>query len=370
MKAVITGGAGFIGKKLAAALLDQGHGVTAIDPLTPQIHGMLPSLDLPSGLNLVRADIRDTAILDDHLEDADVIYHLAAETGTGQSMYKMAQYVSVNDLGTAQMLEALARCTSRPRRIVLASSRSVYGEGAYRTSDGTLVQPDPRTPANLAKSQWEPHDETGTPLTPVATPEDLPYHPGSVYAATKAAQELLLQSASLGVNAKTCIFRFQNVYGEGQSLQNPYTGIISIFFNRARQGLAIPLYEDGLPTRDFVHVDDIVAGLVAAHEADIEHGAAINLGAGAPTTISDLAALLSEVAEFDVPIRVTGQYRVGDIRHNWADLTRARSLIGFEPKVSLREGLQRFADWAQGQPVYEDRSVQAAAELRTKGLSN
>jgi dTDP-L-rhamnose 4-epimerase len=174
----------------------------------------------------------------------------------------------------------------------------------------------------------------------------------------------------MGVNAKTCIFRFQNVYGEGQSLQNPYTGIISIFFNRARQGLEIPLYEDGLPTRDFVHVDDIVAGLVAAHEADIEHGATINLGAGVPTTITGLATLLSELAGIDVPIRMTGQYRVGDIRHNWADLTRARSLIGFEPKVNLRDGLQRFVEWARSQPVYEDRSAQATGELRAKGLSN
>lgn len=370
MKAVITGGAGFIGQKLAATLLEQGYGVTAIDPLTPQIHGMLPSLELPAGLDFVRVDIRDTETLVEHLEDADVIYHLAAETGTGQSMYKIAQYVSVNDLGTAQLLEALTRCKSRPRRIILASSRSVYGEGAYQNDKGSLVQPNPRSPANLANNQWEPLDENGNALIPVATPEELPYHPGSVYAATKAAQELLLRSASLGVNAKTCIFRFQNVYGEGQSLQNPYTGIISIFFNRARQGLEIPLYEDGLPTRDFVHVDDIVAGLVAGHEADVEHGTAINLGAGAPTTVSDLAALLSKVAGVDVPIRVTGQYRVGDIRHNWADLTRARSLIGFEPKVNLRDGLQRFADWAKRQPVFEDRSAQAAAELRAKGLSN
>jgi dTDP-L-rhamnose 4-epimerase len=181
---------------------------------------------------------------------------------------------------------------------------------------------------------------------------------------------MLLQSASLGVNAKTCLFRFQNVYGEGQSLQNPYTGIISIFFNRARQGLNIPLYEDGLPTRDFVHVDDIVDGLVLALEADYEHGVAINLGAGVPTSISELARILTDVSGFSVPVQVTGQYRLGDIRNNWADLSRAKALLGFKPKVTLREGLSRFVGWAQTQPTYQDKSAKAEAELRAKGLSN
>jgi dTDP-L-rhamnose 4-epimerase len=370
MKIVITGGAGFIGLKLAKELIFQGHEVSAIDPLTPQIHGELPALILPEGLELVRADVRDIDTLVKHFEDADVIYHLAAETGTGQSMYKFAQYVSVNDLGTAHILEALARCTSRPRKIILGSSRSVYGEGAYQGNDGTLIQPDPRSSEHFLSQQWEIQDKNGDILTPIATPENLPYCPGSVYAATKASQEMLLQAASLGVNAKTCIFRFQNVYGDGQSLQNPYTGIISIFFNRARQGLKIPLYEDGNPTRDFIHIDDVVAALITASELEYEHGVTINLGSGKPTSISELAAMMIDISGLNVPIQVTGQYRLGDIRHNWADLSKAKSLLGFETKVTMREGLARFIEWARSQPVYEDRSAQAEAELRSKGLSN
>jgi len=338
--------------------------------LTPQIHGALPQLTLPEGLTLVRADVRDLDALRDAFELADAIYHLAAETGTGQSMYQISQYVSVNELGTAHMLEVLSRCTPRPRKIFLASSRSVYGEGAYRDPDGNLAQPSPRSPEALAAHAWELTSEDGAPLDPIATPETLPFYPGSVYAATKASQELLLLSASPSVKAATVIFRFQNVYGEGQSLQNPYTGIISIFFNRARQGFGIPLYEDGSPTRDFVHVDDVVSGLVTALEAKLPHGTVMNLGAGTPTKVSELAELLLRTAGLDVPIEVTGRYRVGDIRNNWADLSRARALLGYTPTVSLTDGIGRFVAWAHTQPPYEDRSAQAEGELRSKGLSN
>lgn len=372
MHILITGGAGFIGLKLARALLSAGHDVTAVDSLTTQIHGAVPALDLPVGLTFIRGDINDVEAYAPALASADAIYHLAAETGTGQSMYQIGRYVSANELGTARLLEAIAMAPKRARRIVLASSRSIYGEGAYRVIGGgpEIVPGQPRTPEMLDREQWELRDESGRPLEPVATPEHLPYNPGSVYAATKAAQELLLLSASLGVGATTTIFRFQNVYGEGQSLRNPYTGIISIFFNRARQGAGIPLFEDGSPTRDFVHVDDIVRALSDALVADLAHGTTMNLGSGVATSVADLAAMLIRIAGFDVPVEVTGRYRVGDIRHNWADLAKAHQLIGFEPRIDLERGLTRFIEWAHGQPIYEDRSAQADAELRVKGLTN
>lgn len=372
MQILITGGAGFIGLKLARALLAAGHDVTALDNLSPQIHGVIPAVSLPNGLTLIRADVADIDAYARVLANADAVFHLAAETGTGQSMYQIGRYVTVNDLGTARLLEAIAEAPTRPRRIVLASSRSVYGEGAYRLADGSgdIIGGQPRTSEKLAHAQWDLDDTDGRALQPVATPETLPFNPGSVYAATKAAQELLLLAASPGVGAATTIFRFQNVYGEGQSLQNPYTGIISIFFNRARQGTGIPLFEDGLPTRDFVHVDDIVRALVDSLSVDLAHGSVMNLGSGIPTTVADLAARLTRIAGFDVPIEITGRYRVGDIRHNWADLNRARALIGYEPRIGLDEGLSRFVAWAGTQPAYQDRSAQADAELKAKGLTN
>jgi dTDP-L-rhamnose 4-epimerase len=372
MKILITGGLGFIGLVLARRLRDLGHQVVLLDSLSPQIHGTIPQLSAPDGVAVVRMDVRQLAEEPSIVEGTDIVYHLAAETGTAQSMYRITDYVGINELGTAALLQAITKCSARPRRIVLASSRSVYGEGAYVSPSAPerLVQPAPRTREQLTAAQWEPLDVRGQPLRAVPTPETLPFAPGSVYAATKASQELLLASAAGALGFTPVIFRFQNVYGEGQSLQNPYTGIISIFFNRARQGLGIPIYEDGLESRDFVHVDDIVDGLVAAVDAEVPPGAVMNLGAGVPTTVSELASELLGAAGFDVPVSVTGQFRVGDIRHCYADLTQAKTLIGFAPKVSLAEGLGRFCTWAASQPVHEDKLDKATEELRRQGLTN
>lgn len=371
MKIVITGGAGFIGSRLARHLLANDHSVTLVDTLSPQIHGDLPDFTLHEGLTLIRASVNDLESAHAALEQADVIVHLAAETGTGQSMYRVCHYVSVNELGTAHLLETLARLPRRPRKIVLASSRSVYGEGAYRRADGSgdLVQPAPRGMETLQAKQWEFCAEDGTPLQPVATPETLAFAPASIYAATKAAQELLLLAGCEAIGARATILRLQNVYGEGQSLRNPYTGIISIFFNQARQGLAINLYEDALATRDFVHVDDVVAAFGAVVDADLPHGLVMNVGSGKPTPILELAQTLVRVAGFDVPQHVCEKFRLGDIRHNWADLNRATQYIGYRPAVSLEQGLGRFVTWAKSQPAFTDRSMDAERELREKGLS-
>ena len=372
MKILITGGLGFIGSRLATSLLHRGHDVVLVDSLSPQIHGEVPETRVPESATVVRLDVRELAQRHDLLEGSDVVFHLAAETGTAQSMYQIAHYVSVNELGTAALLEAIAKCTRRPRQVVLASSRSIYGEGAYRAAggDGHIVQPSPRTRQQLASHHWEHTTPQGDRLEAVPTPESLLPAPGSVYAATKASQEMLIASASEALGIKSQILRFQNVYGEGQSLQNPYTGIISIFFNRARQGLEIPVYEDGLESRDFVHVDDVVRALDRVLAVDLPSGTVINVGSGLATTVLTLSRTLLKVAGLDVPVRVTGQYRLGDIRHGFADITRLNTLLGLEPEISLEEGLRRFSAWASKQPAHVDRLDAATQELQKKGLSN
>lgn len=370
MKIVITGGMGFIGGKLARRLLADGHAVRIIDNLSPQIHGDDPDIDIPKGAEFERLDVRELAERAELLEGCDGVAHLAAETGTAQSMYEMRRYVDVNEGGTAALLEGIARCEARPRRVVLASSRSVYGEGAYRDAAGAIVQPEPRTRETLEAGQWEPADSEGRTLQVIATPETLGFAPGSVYAATKASQELLLRAAAEGLGLEPVILRFQNVYGEGQSLQNPYTGIISIFYNRARQGLGLPIYEDGLETRDFVHVDDVVSAIVASFGPGVPGGAVCNIGSGVATPVSELAHELAKAAGFDPEITVTGQFRVGDIRHNFADITAARELLNYSPRVDLPVGLARFCAWAAEQPAYQDRLDHATEELRAKGLAN
>jgi len=370
MRVLVTGGLGFIGKKLCQRLVQLGHNVRIIDSVTTQVHGHAPILDVPEGAELVRLDIRDLHDHPEWVDGVDVVYHLAAETGTAQSMYRVRHYVDVNEGGTASLLEAVTQCAQRPKKVILTSSRSVYGEGAYTKEGSGVVQPAPRSREQLEAAKWEVIDEDGTELPPIATPESLNFAPGSIYAATKASQELLLTAASQALGFAAVILRLQNVYGEGQSLQNPYTGIISIFFNRARQGLMLPIYEDGRETRDFVHVEDVVSGLVAAMERDVPSGTVCNIGSGVGTSVAELADKLLNAARLDVPVKVTGQFRVGDIRHNFADIREAQKLLGFEPQVSLSRGLERFCAWAAREPIYDDRLDQATAELKAKGLAN
>lgn len=371
-KIVILGGLGFIGQKLSQKLIDAGHEVTVIDNLSSQIHGEIPQITVPPGVRVLRLDVKELVDHHDLMDGTDAVFHLAAETGTGQSMYRISHYVNVNVMGTAALLEAIAKCGKRPKQVILASSRSVYGEGAYvsRRDPSKIIQPKPRSRQDLDSGKWEPMDNEGFALQAVPTPEVLSFAPGSIYASTKASQELMLTSASTALGFNSTIFRFQNVFGEGQSLQNPYTGIISIFYNRARQGLEIPIYEDGLESRDFIHVQDIVKALTDSLEAEVPNGAIMNLGSGNPTTVIELVRELLGASNFDVPVRVTGQFRVGDIRHCYADINEAKRLLGFHPTLSLTEGLARFCNWAAHQPIYEDNLAKATDELRRKGLAN
>lgn len=375
-KVLITGGAGFIGTHLTRALLRQGVEVRILDPLAPQIHGALPAgldwLEGP-GVEFRRGSILDEGDLRAALDGVDSVAHLAAETGTGQSMYEVARYNAVNAQGTALLLDILANDSARSvKRIVLASSRSIYGEGAYvcpSCPENRRIYPKAREAGQLAAHQWEHAcPACGTSLVPVATHEDDPPCPASIYAATKYAQEDLIRIACSTLGIGFAILRLQNVYGEGQSLNNPYTGILSIFSTRIRRGLLLPIFEDGEETRDFVHVEDVADAFAAALAMDKPVNGIVNVGSGEATSVHEVANLLNTAFEGDSRIAITGQYRLGDIRHNRADITRLRDVLGLVPHVGLAEGLGLFAAWVGKQPLPEDRLDVANAEMRARKL--
>jgi dTDP-L-rhamnose 4-epimerase len=371
MRVLVTGGAGFIGSWLVESLLDSGHKVTVLDSLSAQIHGELP---VPGSTwfrhpnaKFKRGDIRDAALVDELLGDCDALVHLAAETGTGQSMYQIGHYYEVNVLATARMLELIGVRHRHVRRVVLASSRSVYGEGAYEV-DAQMVVPEPRSAALLEAGQWELLHSDGRPLRLIPTPEAAPPRPASIYAASKLAIEQLGSVFASSYDCAVTALRFQNVYGERQSLRNPYTGILSIFANRMRQNLPINIFEDGQESRDFVHVTDVVHSLERALQSVATGYSVFNIGSGRPTTVMAVANHLSTLLKSGSPLEVTGNYRAGDIRHCYADLTRAQEALGFAPRMTLESGLQRFVDWVLTQPVLEDRSEQAQREISALGL--
>ncbi|MFM0204978.1 NAD-dependent epimerase/dehydratase family protein [Paraburkholderia fungorum] len=372
MKVLVTGGAGFIGSWLVDTLLSAGNAVSVLDNLSPQIHGSIPKLDVPwmdrdTGVEFVRADIRDMDALDTALASCDAVVHLAAETGTGQSMYRVAHYYEVNQQATATLLELIATKHRHVRRVILASSRSVYGEGAYRLGD-KIVVPGSRDPNRLKAGLFDPIDEQGNSLTLIATPETVMPQPSSIYAATKLANETMGRVMAEAYGITVVALRFQNVYGERQSLKNPYTGILSIFSNRMRQNLPINIFEDGKESRDFVHVSDVVKSIALALVAELPAYTTVNVGSGVATSVLDVAAELRTCLESRSEFQITGDFRAGDIRHCYADGARARSLLGFSPAVSLRDGLRAFSRWVQTQPVLEDRSAQAQSEMASLGL--
>jgi dTDP-L-rhamnose 4-epimerase len=375
MRVLITGGAGFIGSRVARRLVDAGCAVRILDTLEPQVHGAVPKgLDWleAAEIEFRRGSVTDRAALASALKGVEAVAHLAAETGTGQSMYEVARYNRVNSQGTAVLLDLIANGAAPDvRRVALASSRSIYGEGAYvlKADPERRVFPPARSAAALEAGRWEPTcPETGAALVPVPTREDDLLRPASVYAATKLAQEDLLRIVCSALGLSFAILRLQNVYGEGQSLLNPYTGVLSIFSTRIRRGFHLPLYEDGEETRDFVHVDDVARSIVAALCASGPIDAAINVGSGRGTSLREVAEKLAEAFDADPDVVVTGEYRLGDIRHNCADIDRLRARLGVTPEVDLDHGLRRFAAWVRTQPIPADASDGAAAELKARKL--
>jgi dTDP-L-rhamnose 4-epimerase len=380
-KVLITGGLGFIGLKLARTLVRRGLKVRLLDNLSPQIHGsdLQPELSgvlEEANIELVRGDVCKRRDWVSALRDISFVVHLAAETGTGQSMYRIGHYTNTNVLGTALLLDVLANDPHGVTKLVLASSRSVYGEGAYRCAVCGVVYPPMRSLADLQVSRWEPSCPScyGS-ITPLATPEAAKTNPASVYAATKLAQEDLLRIAGNALGIPFLIFRLQNVYGEGQSLNNPYTGILSIFSNRIRQGKEIVLFEDGQESRDFVHVSDVAEAIALGVTSDGGDGLTLNVGSGVQVSVETVAHSLNRAFNGSRKmILISGQYRVGDIRHNFADITAIRRHLEFSPQVALEEGIARFVHWVKTQPVSsngaEDGLDRANRELIERGLMN
>jgi dTDP-L-rhamnose 4-epimerase len=370
---LITGGAGFIGTHLAQTALEAGHKVRIFDNLSPQVHGRDPNYAAPKGAEFVLGDITVRSDVDRAIERVDTIVHLAAETGTGQSMYEIDRYYRVNVQGTGLLFDILANGEHDVGNVVLGSSRSVYGEGAYlcRTCDpsGARRFPTARSPEQLAAHQWTSAcPQCGGEIEPTATREDDRLDPASIYAATKLAQEDLVRIACRALGIAHTILRFQNVFGEGQSLRNPYTGILSIFSTRIRLGQPLPIFEDGKETRDFVHVEDVVRALLHSVDQPISEGVTLNVGSGEPTSIMSVARLLTSIMSSEIEPHVTSEYRIGDIRHNFADISKLREVLGFRPRVSIENGMRRFVEWVETQPVPEDLLARANAELKSRKL--
>lgn len=371
MKILISGGAGFIGCKLSIALAVRGHEVTVLDSLAPQIHGT--DAVLPAALRDVgpffQADVRSHDAWQVALRGQDAVVHLAAETGTGQSMYEIDRYVSVNVSGTAALLEALAKPGHGVRRLLVASSRAIYGEGKYDCPNCGVVYPSTRQRTTMAAGDFDVRCPTCAAVPRLcATDEDSRLHPTSLYGITKHTQEqmMLVLGRSLGIS--TTALRYQNVYGPGQSLSNPYTGILSIFSTRIRNGNEILLFEDGRESRDFVYVDDVVSATIAALEHSEPLWDALNVGSGVGTSVEEVAMGLIAAYRADVAVRITGTFRVGDIRHNVADLAKIGHLLGYRPSVAFHTGLSRFAEWVASQPLSSDHFDRSIQELRDKGL--
>lgn len=372
-KVCITGGFGFIGTHLITSLRKTGYLVRVVDCLSPQIHGHLPTitgeLTQDPGIEYTRADILTPKALNDAFQGVDYLIHLAAETGTAQSMYEIARYNAVNSQGTAELLDRLMNTEHSVKKVILASSRSIYGEGAYLCETCGIVTPDARTADALAKHLWEPPcPRCSAKLSLIATPESARPQPSSIYAATKLAQEDLVRIGCGAAGIPWVNLRFQNVYGPGQSLNNPYTGILSIFSTRIRRGLDLPIFEDGLESRDFVHVTDVAHAIGLCLGSPGADGKTLNVGAGVPTSVMEVAQMLNKVLGGRSHIEVTGQYRVGDIRHCFADISNLQKLTGYAPQVDLEKGLAAFAKWVLGQPLPEDGLDRANRLLIEKGL--
>jgi dTDP-L-rhamnose 4-epimerase len=366
---LITGGAGFIGAHLARALLGAGDDVRALDDLHPQVHGggrERPGY-LPADVELVAGDLRDRDVVDKALVGIDRVVHLAARVGVGQSMYEIAGYTSVNCVGTGVLLEALIE---RPvERLVVASSMSVYGEGLYLDAAGQPAPPAERTRAQLEAGSWEPAGPGGEALTPVPTPETKPPSLSSVYALTKLDQERLCLLFGQAYQVPTTALRFFNVYGPYQALSNPYTGVLAIFASRLLNDRPPLIFEDGEQRRDFVSVHDVVRACHLALTTDAAAGEVVNVGSGRSLTVNEIAARLARIlGKEHIEPEVTGRYRVGDIRHCFADIGRAADLLGFRPEVDLDEGMAELAGWLEGQ-VAVDTVDAAAAELAARGLT-
>ncbi len=363
MRVLVTGGAGFIGCHLSRALLAEGYEVRILDRFIEQVHGgAMPPDPVLRSVEIVDADIRDADAVARAIQGVDKVVHLAAEVGVGQSMYEIDRYVGVNDLGTAVLLKALL---AQPvQRLVVASSMSIYGEGLYQTADGRLLEEVMRQPTG----GWDPRGPDGGPLTPLPTPEWKRPVLSSVYAITKYTQERLCMNVGPAYGMESVALRMFNVFGAGQALSNPYTGVLAIFASRILNGQPPMIFEDGQQQRDFVHVEDVARAFVLALEEPKAAGGVFNVGSGRRTTVEDVALLLARsMGREDLAPEFLNKARAGDIRHCFADLSHSRAVLGYEPKRSLADGVPELADWLARQTA-TDRVLDARRELEARGL--
>jgi dTDP-L-rhamnose 4-epimerase len=359
---LITGGAGFIGSHLCDALLDRGYRVRVLDSLVEQVHGDAERPEyLSDDIELIVGDVRERGLVREALDGADAVVHFAARVGVGQSMYEIDEYVSANTHGTAVLLDAML---DKPvAKLLVASSMSIYGEGLYEPAPAVE-----RRRRDLAARRWEPRGPHGEELLPLPTPEEKPCANSSVYALTKYDQERLALVFGAAYDVPTVALRFFNVYGPRQALSNPYTGVLAIFASRLLNGKRPLVYEDGEQRRDFVNVRDVVRACVLALERDGADGHAVNVGSGRSVTVNEIARSLGSVLDADVEPELTGKFRAGDIRHCFADISKARTLLGYEPRIDLEDGMRELADWLETQTA-DDRVEDATAELVSRGLA-
>lgn len=367
-KILVTGGAGFVGSHTADALLKAGHSVRIFDNISLQVHPAGVPAYLPAEAEFVSEDIRDLEQIKRAVRGMDVIFHLAAAVGVGQSMYRITEYTAVNNLGTANLLQAILDTHSRPEKIVVASSMSIYGEGKYLCANCGEIAPPMRPVDQLSRKRWETICAScREDLVPVATREDKPLQCSSIYALSKKDQEemVLLFGRTYGI--PSVALRYFNIYGPRQSLSNPYTGVAAIFASRLMNGKAPVIFEDGNQMRDFVSVSDVAQANLLAMENSHADGQAVNVGSGGPVTIREVAEELRLALDISTPIEITGTYRSGDIRHCFADISRARDLLGYAPQTTFKQGMNELATWLRSQSA-NDGLEEAMEELKAHRL--
>lgn len=373
---LITGGAGFIGSSLTLELLNKGYNVTVLDNLSEQIHGDKPEeksylfLRIKNKVNFIKGSVTSEDDWKKAIKDQNIIVHLAAETGTGQSMYQIQKYTEVNIGGTAIMLDLLTNSKHKVKKVVIASSRSIYGEGKYWSSElNSFVYPKHRSDNNMLNNDFEvKYANTEEALELVATDEESKIHPSSVYGITKQNQEQMIMTVCPTIGVSPVAFRYQNVYGPGQSLSNPYTGILSIFSTLIRNNKDINIFEDGKESRDFVFIDDVVSATILGIEKEEANGNIFNVGSGVATSVLTVANELIENYKANTNLNISGNYRLGDIRHNFADLTKIKKVLNFTPMFDFTRGIKLFANWVSTQEIIENNFDSSIKEMKEKGL--
>jgi dTDP-L-rhamnose 4-epimerase len=366
---LVTGGAGFVGSHIVELLLECGYPVRVLDSLVEQVHGNGEPAYVPPDADFVRGDVRDATAVEHALKGVEIVLHDAAMVGVGQSMYEMVRYVAANTLGTAVLLEAITRGNGSVRKVIVASSMSIYGEGAYRCPTDGMVYPSLRSDDRLSRQDWEIRCPVcGGLVVGIATGEDKPLRPTSIYAISKMDQELMCLAVGAAYGIPVVALRYFNIYGQRQSLSNPYTGVAAIFSSRLLNDKPPLVFEDGAQSRDFVHVRDIARANVLAIETDRCDGQALNIGTGQPRSIIEVARVLGRALGVSIDPEVVGEFRSGDIRHCWADCRKARELLGFEAQTSFESGVADLVDWASSQEAI-DRVESARAELAARGLT-